>query len=79
MRKSQHTREYRRLVQVLRKVREDAGLTQEEVATRMGTYASFISKIESCERRIDVLELKIFCEMYRVGLVDFLRQAGIVD
>jgi transcriptional regulator with XRE-family HTH domain len=78
MRKSQHTREYRRLIQALRQAREDAGLTQETVAVRLGTYASFISKIESCERRVDVVELKVFCDFYRVDLVEFLRKAGLV-
>ena len=36
------------------------------------------SPLESCERRVDVLELKIFCEMYRVDLVAFLKRAGVV-
>jgi transcriptional regulator with XRE-family HTH domain len=78
MRKSPHTREYQRLIRELRQVREESGVTQEEAATRLGTYASFISKVESCERRIDVLELKIFCELYRIDLVEFLRRAGVV-
>ena len=57
MQKSQHRREYRRLIQALRRAREQAGLTQEEVAGQLGTYASFVSKCEAGERRIDVLQL----------------------
>jgi transcriptional regulator with XRE-family HTH domain len=34
-----------------------AGLTQSEVATRLGRYQSFIANIESGQRRIDVVEL----------------------
>jgi transcriptional regulator with XRE-family HTH domain len=77
--KSQHTEQYRRLLEALRKAREDAGLTQEQVAEQLDLYASFVSKIESGERRLDVVELAAFCKVYQVGLVDLLRQAGLVE
>jgi transcriptional regulator with XRE-family HTH domain len=71
--KSQHTSAYKRLTAALRKAREDAQLTQAEVAEKLGLYASFVSKVESGERRIDVVELSQFCKVYGVGLVEFLR------
>jgi transcriptional regulator with XRE-family HTH domain len=77
MRKSQHTREYRRLLQALREARVKAGLTQGQVARRLGTYASFASKVESGERRLDVVELAALCRLYKLDLVDFLRAAGL--
>ncbi len=55
----------------------DAALTQGEVATRLKTYASFVSKCESGERRIDVVELAAFCKVYGVDLVAFLEGAGL--
>jgi transcriptional regulator with XRE-family HTH domain len=76
MRKSQHTREYKRLITALRQAREQAGLTQGEVADRLGTYASFVSKCESGERRLDVVELATLCRLYRIDLLEFLRSAG---
>jgi transcriptional regulator with XRE-family HTH domain len=75
--KSQHTRTYLRLIQTLRQAREQAGLKQEEVAEHFGTYPSFVSKIESGERRIDVVELAEFCKLYGVNLADFLRSVGL--
>jgi transcriptional regulator with XRE-family HTH domain len=78
MRKTQHTREYDRLITTLREVREEAGLTQEQVAARLQVYASFISKCESGERRIDVVELKAFCDIFKLGLFEFLVRAGLV-
>lgn len=75
--KSQHTRAYRRLIQALRRAREQAGLKQEEVAAHFGTYASFVSKIESGERRIDVVELANFCRLYGVDLGAFLQSVGL--
>jgi transcriptional regulator with XRE-family HTH domain len=77
MDKSQHTRQYRRLIEALRRTREKAGFTQEEVAARLKTYASFVSKCESGERRIDVVELAAFLEIYEVDLAEFLRSAGL--
>lgn len=76
MRKSQHTREYKRLIAALRAAREKAGLTQEEVAGCLDTYASFVSKCESGERRLDVVELATLCRLYGTDLLDFLRSAG---
>jgi ribosome-binding protein aMBF1 (putative translation factor) len=79
MRKSQHTREYKRLIDALRKARESVGLTQEEVAQRLGTYASFVSKCESGERRVDAIELAAFCRMYEVNFLDFLKEVGLAN
>ena len=77
--KSQHTREYDRFVAALRAARERAGLTQSDVAKKLRTYASFVSKCEAGERRLDVVELKRLCAVYGVGLVDLLREAGLVE
>jgi transcriptional regulator with XRE-family HTH domain len=77
MEKSQHTRKYDRLLEALRRARHDAGLTQLEVAARLGTYASYVSKCESGERRLDVVELAEFCRLYGVKLAALLKAAGI--
>lgn len=77
MEKSQHTRQYERLTKALRAAREAAGLTQAEVAEQLGVYASFVSKVESGERRIDVVELSHLCRVYGVELVAFLRSAAL--
>lgn len=78
MEKSQHTRQYERLVSALREARLASGLTQLDVADRLGTYASYVSKCESGERRVDVVELAQFCEVYRVPLARLLRAAGLI-
>jgi len=79
MKKSQHTSEYGRLTDALRRARETAGLTQADVAKKLRVYASFVSKVESGERRIDVIELKQFCRAYGLELVAFLRSAGLAE
>ncbi len=77
MTKSRHTSRYRRLLKTLRQVREEAGVTQVAVARHFGAHASFVSKIESGERRIDVVELADLCQIYGVRLTAFIKQAGL--
>jgi transcriptional regulator with XRE-family HTH domain len=77
MQKSQHTRQYERLLKALRQARKSAGLTQLEVADRLDSYASYVSKCESGERRIDVVELAEFCRLYGIKLLELLKSVGI--
>ncbi|MGH8543851.1 MAG: helix-turn-helix domain-containing protein [Gammaproteobacteria bacterium] len=57
MEKSIYSAEYQRLCALLRELRQEAGLTQVQVATELGVPQSFVSKYESGERRLDVVEL----------------------
>jgi transcriptional regulator with XRE-family HTH domain len=78
MAKSQYSPRYRRLLKSLRQAREGAGMTQLEAAkTIHKKHPSFISKVESGERRIDVIELADLCHLYEISLTDFLKSAGI--
>lgn len=74
MRKSVHHPGQVRLLRLLRTVREESGLTQEDVALRLGKPQSFVSKYESGERRLDVLELKHVCDAMGTSLVSFVRR-----
>lgn len=77
MQKTQHTRKYDRLLKALRAARKASGLTQLEVTERLRTYATYVSKCESGERRIDVIELAEFCRLYGLKLTDFLMSVGL--
>lgn len=57
MDKSIYSAEYQRLCALLRELRQEAGLTQVDVAERLDEPQSFVSKYESGERRLDVIEL----------------------
>ena len=48
---------YRAVAAALATARSDAGVSQRELAKRMGTLPSVIAKIETGSRRVDVLEL----------------------
>jgi len=58
--KSTHTPEYRLLVEILTDTRRKAGLTQQQVADRLGKPQSYVAKAEGSERRIDVVEFAKF-------------------
>ncbi|MBT5016809.1 helix-turn-helix transcriptional regulator [Candidatus Peregrinibacteria bacterium] len=67
-----HDKEYRKLIKRLIKARKEAGLTQKEVARKLDQPQSFISKVETCQRRLDVIELKRFASLYGVNLDSLL-------
>ena len=48
----------------LKRARLGVGLTQAKVASKLGKPQSFVSKIEHCERRVDVQELKALARIY---------------
>ncbi|PIV13254.1 hypothetical protein COY65_01980 [Candidatus Jorgensenbacteria bacterium CG_4_10_14_0_8_um_filter_39_13] len=65
MSKSVYTKDYKEIIERLKTARIEAGLAQQEVADKLGKPQSYISKIESGERRLDVAELKKLSEVYK--------------
>ena len=54
--KSIYNSKYHRVIAVLVRERKASGLTQSELAKRIGRTQSEVSKIERCERRVDIIE-----------------------
>src|SRR6266478_1976081 len=71
MKKSTHTPEYEILRSELRGLREGAGLSQRDVAARLKVPHSWVSKIESGERRVDIVELCWLIAACRVDPAQF--------
>jgi transcriptional regulator with XRE-family HTH domain len=67
-----YRRRYAQFLVRLKQARAEAALTQVEVANRINRPQSFVSKIESGERRVDVLELSELARVYRRPLDFFL-------
>ncbi len=72
MDKSIHSAQYPLFLKVLRDARRRAGLTQIDLAQRIGETQSFVSKCERGERRIDMIELRAFCVAFGVSLKEFV-------
>ncbi len=62
MQKSTHSSEYASLRQRLAAIRSEAGLSQRELAAVLRVPHSWVAKVESGERRIDLVEFGWFCE-----------------
>ncbi len=73
MGKNRWTERQKQLQESLRELRESAGLTQDELALKLDRPQSFVSKIESGERRVDIVELEEICEACRNSLLEFTR------
>ena len=58
----------------LHATRKASGLTQEEVAARMGKPQSFISKSVSGERRMDLVEIVAFCAAIDKPVTEFVAE-----
>jgi len=63
-----------RLLALLRAKRLEAGLRQADLARRLGQPQSFVSKYESGERRLDILEIQRICQALGITLSEFVRQ-----
>lgn len=73
MDKAIHTDEVRVLCLLLRECRERAGLRQIDVAERLDEPQSFVSKYESGERRLDVIEFRTVCKALGADYLKVLR------
>lgn len=73
-------RSYRRLkdrkafLRLLRQIREEAGLTQSELATAIGATQAYVSKYELGERRLDLLDVSEVCDAAKIPLLEFVRR-----
>ena len=67
-----HTTRYRAFLKLLRRAREEAGLTQVQVAKKLGRPQTWVSKCELGERRVDFVELENFAVVYGKAL-DWFR------
>jgi transcriptional regulator with XRE-family HTH domain len=74
--KSLYSPAYLRMLERLRAARQRAGLSQYDVAALLGRCQSFVSKVESGERRIDPIELAVLAQLYGKPVTHFLDDAS---
>ncbi len=61
------------LIKQLKKAREESGLSQGDVAEIFGKTQSYISKAESGQRKIDVIQLNEFAKIYKKDINFFIK------
>ncbi|HVV09031.1 helix-turn-helix transcriptional regulator [Amycolatopsis sp.] len=77
MEKSIYSAEYQQVCQLLRELRHEAGLTQMQVAERLGVPQSFVSKYEAGQRRLDIVELRHVGEVLGISIVAMLTRLDL--
>ena len=67
------------LVKMLTEARENAGMTQAELAEKLGEYQSFVARLESGQRRVDVVELIELAEVLGFDASKAVKALQLVD
>ena len=74
MSKSVFTDEYRHLLSLLIDARKTSKLTQHEIAKRLNKPQSYISKYESGERRLDIIELLKITDALGADVIPIVKE-----
>ncbi|OGH07200.1 MAG: hypothetical protein A2171_02140 [Candidatus Levybacteria bacterium RBG_13_35_9] len=72
MSKTIYSADHKKIVNLLKKARLENDLDQKTVAKSLGKTQSYISKVESGQRTIDLVELKEFARVYKKKIDYFL-------
>ena len=73
MPKAIYSKDHKYTVEQLKKARITAKLDQEHVAKLLGKTQSYVSKVESGQRRIDIVQLKDFAKVYKKDVSYFIK------
>lgn len=73
MKNSTYTYEYQKFLENLRKARKESGFTQIEVAQKLNQPQSYVSKCESGEKRVDIIELMKYSKIYNKKIEYFIQ------
>ncbi len=74
MHKSLYTRGNKTFLLLLTELRTASGMTQKELARRLKEEQSWISKVERGVRRLDLVELTLWCRALGVPLAHFVAE-----
>ncbi len=73
MPKSIYSKNYKNVLEKLKKARLNTNLKQEDVALKLNKPQSYISKVERGERRIDITELNELAKIYKKEINFFVE------
>lgn len=65
---------YQVVALLIRDIRTEAGLKQTDLANRLGVAQSVVSKYETGERRLDVIEVREICAACGVSFNSFVER-----
>lgn len=73
LRLSIHSTEYVTLRKKLTQRRLELGLSQRALAERLGVIHSFVGKVETGDRRLDIFEFVVYCRALEWQAFDVLQ------
>lgn len=68
-----HDIRFEAMIKLLKGARLQKGLTQEELSLRLGQHRIYINKVESGQRRLDVVELFDLCKELDISIYDLIH------
>jgi len=75
-RKTIHSKEHASLRELLKKQREELGLSQRDLGERLKIHHTLIGKVETGDRRLDVIEFIDYCKGLEIDpctIIDILK------
>jgi ribosome-binding protein aMBF1 (putative translation factor) len=72
--RSRFSDEYGVLLKLLIAARQSSGVTQEQIAERLGKTQSHVSMCENREREISIMDLWRWCDALGIQVSDFMQQ-----
>lgn len=72
--KSKSMKDQKVVEALLKEIRVNSGLRQIDVAEALGIQQSMVSKYEVGERRLDILEIRNLCILFKIPLEDFVKE-----
>ncbi|GLH35310.1 transcriptional regulator [Pseudomonas sp. BR1R-5] len=74
MTKTIYRPEHQALLNLLKKYRSEAGLTQVQCSKALNRPQSFISDVESGTRRLDIVQLRDLCAVLGISLMELVQE-----
>ncbi len=65
-------KDYSIAIELLYRLRINAGITQSQLAKILSVPQSFVSKVETGERRINIIELNEICKALGSSIIEFV-------
>ena len=79
MSKTLGTTRHNALIAFLTAKRKEAGLSQTDLAKALGEYQSFVARMESGQRRVDVIEYENLAEILEFDVHEFFNTNNSAD
>ena len=79
MSKTLGTSRHRALIAFLTAKRHAAGMSQTDLAKALGEYQSFVARMESGQRRVDVIEYENLARILNFDVQEFFTPDDLLD